>query len=75
MTKDDARWRAEFDRHKRFVATPLGVLYQKYEHALIDYWRHDGDEAVSPAKLTALDERRREATQAFIAKLKELAGV
>ena len=71
----DPEWLAKLERHKRFMATELGTLYRAHEHALIDYWRRDADDSVSFARLQDLDERTREATQAFVVKLMELAGV
>jgi len=71
----DPEWLAKLERHKRFMATELGALYRAHEHALIDYWRRDADDSVSFARLQDLDERTRDATQAFVAKLMELAGV
>jgi hypothetical protein len=53
----------------------LGGLYRAYDHAMIDYWRHDMDEDLSRVKFVALQERCREATNAFVAKLMEIAGV
>jgi hypothetical protein len=66
-----AGWRANFERRKRFAATELGELYRRHEHALIGYWRRDGDDSVSFNKLKELDARTSEATQPFV----ELAGV
>jgi hypothetical protein len=71
----DPEWLAKLERHRRFMATELGTLYRQHEHALIDYWRRDSDDGVSFNRLTELDARAREATQAFVAKLMELAGV
>ena len=62
-------------RYERFITTDLGKLWRAYDRATIEYWRHDSDEDISPAKLKALEERMREATNPFIAKLMELAGV
>jgi hypothetical protein len=59
-------WLAKRKRFDAFLA---------YDHAMIDYWRHDMDDDISPSKLSAMDERCREATNAFVAKLMELAGV
>jgi hypothetical protein len=74
MTKTED-WHVLAGRYEVFLATDLGKLYRAYDHALIDYWRHDSDEDISHAKLKALEERCREATNAFVAKLMELAGV
>lgn len=68
-------WRALRKRYDAFLATDLGKLYRAYDHAMIDYWRHDADDDISSAKLKAMDERCREATNAFLAKLMELAGI
>jgi hypothetical protein len=68
-------WHAQRRRYVAFMATDLGKLYRAHEHALIDYWRRDADDSVSSSRLKDLDERSREATQAFVAKLMELAGV
>lgn len=68
-------WRALRARYEAFMATELGQLYRAYDHAMIDYWRHDRDDDISPAKLKAMDERCRESTNAFVAKLMEIAGV
>ena len=56
-------------------ATELGELYRRHEHALIGYWRLDGDDSVSFNTLKELDARTSEATQPFVIKLMELAGV
>jgi hypothetical protein len=71
----DTEWLAKMERHKRFMATEIGTLYRQHEHALIDYWRRDADDSVSSSRLKDLDERCREATQAFVAKLMEVVGV
>lgn len=67
------KWLAKRARYERFSATDLGKLYRQYEHALIDYWRRDADDTVSSSRLKDLDERCREATAAFVAKLMELS--
>jgi|HubBroStandDraft_6_1064221.scaffolds.fasta_scaffold248222_5 hypothetical protein len=68
-------WHAQRRRYEAFSATELGGLYRAYDHAMIDYWRHDMDEDLSRVKFVALQERCREATNAFVAKLMEIAGV
>jgi hypothetical protein len=68
-------WHALRARYERFIATDLGKLWRDYDYATMNYWRHDSDEDISPAKLKALEERMREATNPFVAKLMELAGV
>ena len=73
MTDDD--WRVRFERRRAFAKTELGRLYLAHESALVDYWRHDADERISHNKLTMLDNRCHEATEAFVARLMELAGV
>ena len=74
MTEAEA-WRALRKRYEAFVATDLGQLYRAYDRALIEYWRRDADDRVSDARLQELDEICREATNAFVAKLMEIAGV
>lgn len=71
----DAEWHAMRKRYEVFLATDLGKLYRAYDHATIDYWRRDADDSVSPARLKELDEICREKTNAFVAKLMELANV
>jgi hypothetical protein len=69
-------WHALRKRVAKFMEeTELGKLYRTYDNATIAYWRNDANEDISPAKLKALEERMREATNAFVAKLMELAGV
>ena len=68
-------WRALRERYERFRATELGKLYSAYDHATIAYWRMDGSETVSDKRLKELDEAARAATNAFVAKLMELAGI
>jgi hypothetical protein len=68
-------WHALRVRVGKFMETDLGKLYRAYDNSMIDYWRNDANEDISPAKLTALQERCREATNVFVAKLMELAGV
>ena len=70
-----AEWRANFERRNRFAATELGELYRRHEHALISYWRRDSDDSISFNTLKELDARTSEATQPFVIKLMELAGV
>jgi hypothetical protein len=72
---NDPEWLAKLDRHKRFMATELGTLYRQHEHALIAYWQKDADDGVSTRRLRELDEKSKTATQAFVARLMELAGV
>jgi hypothetical protein len=62
-------------RYKAFIATDLGKLFYTYDQAIIDYWRHDMDEDLSRVKFMALQEQCRKASNAFVAKLMELAGV
>jgi hypothetical protein len=62
-------------RYEAFNATELGRLYRAYDHAMIDYWRRDMDEELSRVKFMALQKQCREATNAFVAKLMEIAGV
>jgi hypothetical protein len=73
VTDDD--WRAMRARYERFLATELGQLFRAYDRATINYWRHDADDTISNSKLKALDEDCREKTNAFVAKLMELAEV
>jgi hypothetical protein len=68
-------WQAQRERYGRFLATEIGTLYRKHEQALIAYWQKDGDERVSDRRLSELDQKAREAQQAFVAKLMEVAGV
>ena len=72
MTEDKDQWRALRARYERFSQTEIGKLYRAYDHATIDYWRH---EHVSDKRLKELDQIAREATNAFVAKLMEIAGV
>ena len=72
---DTEDWRVMRKRYEAFLATDLGKLYRAYDHALIDYWRRDADDDVSYARLTELDAICRERTNAFVAKLMEIAGV
>jgi hypothetical protein len=74
MTDDDD-WRAMRARYERFMATELGQLYRAYDKAVIEYWRRDADDSVSDKRLKELDQAAREATNAFVAKLMELASV
>jgi hypothetical protein len=67
-------WRAIRARYARFIATDLGKLYRAYDQATINYWRRDADDSVSDKRLKELDQLAREATNAFVAKLMELAG-
>ena len=69
---DTDDWRAlRYD--EAFMGTELGRLFCAYEHAMIDYWRHDANDGASHAKLQAISERYGEAANAFVAKLVELA--
>ncbi len=67
-------WRAKRARYERFIATELGRLYRAYDHATIEYWKNDGNDSISDRKLEQLDNAVREAADAFVAKLMELAG-
>ena len=67
-------WHALRKRYEAFMATELGKLYRAYDQATIDYWRLNADEATSPARLKELDAICREKTNAFVAKLMEIAG-
>lgn len=62
-------------RYERFMATELGQLYRAYDRATIAYWRMDASETVSDKRLRELDEAARAASNAFVAKLMELAGI
>ena len=68
-------WWAKRDRYEKFSGTELGTLYRAHEHAMINYWRRDAVDNVPAKRLRELDARNREATDAFVAKLMELAGV
>jgi hypothetical protein len=68
-------WHAQRQRHEAFIATDLGKLFYAYDQATIDYWRHDMDEDLSRVKFVALQEQCRKASNAFVAKLMEIAGV
>jgi hypothetical protein len=70
---DPEDWQVRRKRYEAFMATELGELYRKYEHALIDYWRQDANDA--PNKLMELDRISKDTTHAFVTKLMELAGV
>jgi hypothetical protein len=74
MTENE-EWLAKRKRYEAFIATDLGKLYRAYDHALIDYWRRDGDEKFPVKRLQELNQISREATNVFIAKLMEIAGV
>jgi hypothetical protein len=63
-------WRASRARYERFMATELGQLYRAYDQATIEYWRRP-DSSQRPE----LEQIAREATNAFVAKLMELANV
>ena len=68
-------WHAMRKRFEAFRATELGQLYWAYDLATIAYWQRDGDDSVGFKRLEKLDEACRAATNAFVAKLMELAGV
>jgi hypothetical protein len=76
MTEADD-WLALRKRFDAFVATDLGKLYRAYDRAMIAYWRLDAadPEDVSIKRMKELDEACRAATNAFVGKLMELAGV
>jgi hypothetical protein len=68
-------WHAQRRRYVAFIATDLGKLFRAYDSALVAYWRRDGDVTIADTKLKELDQTARETTNAFVAKLMELAGV
>jgi hypothetical protein len=68
-------WHAKRRRYEAFSATELGRLYRAYDKATIDYWRKDGVDDFPIKRLEELNEIAREATNAFVAKLMEIAGV
>ena len=68
-------WLAQRKRYTAFLATDLGKLYRAYDSATIAYWRRDGDDSVAHSKLMELDQTARATTNAFVAKLMEIAGV
>lgn len=72
---ETADWDALRARYVRFQATELGQLFVAYDRATIAYWRMDSSETVSDARLKALDEAARTASNAFVARLMELADV
>jgi hypothetical protein len=74
MTEADD-WHAKRERYERFSQTELGKLYRAYDRATIDYWKNDANDNISNKRLKELDQIAREATNAFVAKLMELAGV
>jgi hypothetical protein len=61
------------DRYVRFRATELGQLFTAYDRATITYWA--ASKTVSDKRLRELDDAARAATNAFVAKLMELANV
>jgi hypothetical protein len=72
---ETTEWRVLRERYARFQATELGQLFTAYDRATIAYWRLDAHETVSDHRLRELDEAARKASNAFVAKLMELAGV
>jgi hypothetical protein len=70
MTEDVLR-----KRYDAFLATDLGKLYRAYDKATIDYWCKDGVENFPLKRLSELNGKAREATNAFVGKLMEIAGV
>jgi len=72
---ETAEWHAMRQRYERFMATELGQLYRAYDHATIAYWRMDANPTVSDQRLKKLDEAARAASNAFVAKLMDIAGV
>ena len=74
MTEADD-WHAKRERYERFSQTELGKLYRAYDHAVIAYWRMDLSETISNKRMKELDDACRATTNAFVAKLMELAGV
>jgi hypothetical protein len=72
---DPEDWHVRRKRYEAFMATELGELYRKYEHALIDYWRQDANEDFANNKMMELDRISKDTTHAFVTKLMELAGV
>jgi hypothetical protein len=74
-TETDEEWRANRARYEAFMATDLGQLYRAYDSATIKYWQADGKENISQKRLDELDQKAREATNAFVAKLMELVGI
>ena len=68
-------WHALRKRVSLFMETDLGKLYRTYENAMINCWRHDMDDTIGPKKARELDDACRAATNVFVAKLMELAGV
>lgn len=74
MTETE-EFHAKRERYERFSQTELGKLYRAYDKATIDYWRKDGVENYPIKRLSELNEKAREATNAFVARLMELAGV
>lgn len=68
-------WQVLRKRYEAFSATELGKLYRAYDHAVIAYWRMDLSETISNKRMKELDDACRATTNAFVAKLMELAGV
>jgi hypothetical protein len=68
-------WHTLNKRYVAFMMTNLGKLYRAYDKALIDYWRHERDDNISHNMRKELEECCREATNAFVAQLMELANV
>jgi hypothetical protein len=73
--ENEKEWRAKRQRYEVFSATELGKLYRAYDKATIDYWQKDGVENFPIKRLQELHQIAREATNAFVAKLMEIAGV
>lgn len=63
------------ERYERFMQTELGQLFRAYDNATINYWKRDADERISFHRLEELNDKARAATNVFVAKLMELAGV
>lgn len=72
---ETADWHALRIRYERFLGTELGQLFRAYDHATIKYWQNDARENISDKRLAELDQLARNASNAFVAKLMELAGV
>jgi hypothetical protein len=59
-------------KYMAFTETPIGKAFVKFDHAVINYWRHDADDSISDKRMLKLSEEEGAARKEFLDLLMEI---